>query len=85
VDAIKKAQAAREGAARRMKLKLNQDAKVFYPVVAVVFALRIALDIQHGHWTFAKEFLDFLDKLSPCVLIGLGVAFFWNLFRRKTN
>jgi len=80
----RKAKVAREGAAQRMKLKLNQNAKVFLPAVAVVFALRIAFDIQRGHWTFAKDFPDFLEKLFPCVVIAQGVAFFWNLFRSKT-
>jgi hypothetical protein len=58
--------------------KTASNAKVLLPVLALVFALRIMLDIHRGYWTFAK---DFVDRLFPCVLIALGVKFFWDLFQ----
>jgi hypothetical protein len=59
---------------------LRSNAKVFLPVFAVASVLRIILDIHNGYWNFARGFLGWLHWLSPCVLIAMGVTFFWNLF-----
>jgi hypothetical protein len=68
-----------------MNLKVNSNARVFVPAVAVAAALRFAFDIQHRNWAYAKGVLAFLDWLSPCVVLAGGVAFFWSLFRHKTH
>ncbi len=67
-----------------MKLKLNPDARIFLPFLAVASALRLAFDIQHGNWAFARGLLSFFDWLFPCVALSGVVAFFWRLFRTKT-
>jgi ribose/xylose/arabinose/galactoside ABC-type transport system permease subunit len=63
--------------------EIISNKKVFLPVFALAVALRVMFDIHSRNWIFTNEFLDFLNRLLPCVLIATGVTFFWNLFRRK--
>jgi hypothetical protein len=63
--------------------QVRSNAKVFLPAFALACALRIILDMHNGYLKFVNGLLGWLHWLSPCVLIAMGVSFFWNLFRYK--